>query len=1063
MRTSFSGLLTLLLVLIVHTTYAQTKTITGIVTDDSNIPLPGANILIKGTSTGTQTDFDGNYSIDAAVGDVLVYSYVGQKTEERTVGAQDVINVQLFQDAQALEEVVVTGNILGTKATPRSQGYASVNLSSEDLTEVTNTNPFESLSGKVAGVDITAPAQPGASSKVIVRGFSSITGSNSPLYVIDGTPITNASNSSSGAAVDRTFDAGSGINDLDPNSIESMTVLKGASATALYGSRAANGVIIITTKKGKDAAKIRVDFTSSLDYLQVSRVPEQQTTFGEGWNGVGYSSLPTGGLGASNENGSWGPAFTGQVRPWGQIYNNSQQVKPYVALSDNVKDFYEIGNIYTNSFRISGGSENSDFSLTFTNTNSDGVIPTDADKYDRKAFNLNSGIHNEKFAVRVSANYITRDQNAVNTGQGDAAGEGNTFMQELLQVPVDVSIIDMEDYINNPFNNNSYFYTPYASNPYWVLNENGTKIRSNRVFGNLNFSYNFTDDISAVWQIGADIENLKRKSWGAIVEYLPGSPQDLLGTQEVFGGVTEYQIERRQYDTFLTINYDHDFTELFNLSAAVGMNYNQRSFDELSASVTDLDIPNYYELSNSATTPVVTQSNSLRRTLGLYATATLGFMDRYFLTLTARNDWTSTLPIGKNSYFYPSATGSAILLDSGATFLKLRGGISRVGNDTQPYRTESTLVQGVAGAYFGQINMPLGGVNSFELSSLLGNSELKPEITTEYEIGVEANLFNRRITLDASYYNRDTKDLLMDQLLPRSTGYLNITGNYADVNNKGIELVLGITPIRTDGFKWQFDYTFTKNENEITDLRGTDRFVINSAYNITFNAEEGQPLGVFRFRGPATNDEGQYIVDPNTGFYTQSDEEQYLGTSQRDFVMGFRNSFTFKNFNLSFSVDWKEGGKMYSYTKRLMEFVGNAPNTVYNDRNPFIIPNSVVDNGDGTYSENTTAVAYDQVTNFWGTGSHPAIEYTHMIDKTFVRLRDVSLSYNVPYEFVESLGLSSASISIYGKNLALWTPADNPYVDPEVTTFGSDLQSEFGEFAANPAQRTYGASLKLSF
>ncbi|WP_339712037.1 SusC/RagA family TonB-linked outer membrane protein [uncultured Kriegella sp.] len=1064
MKTKLNGLLTLVLALAVHITFAQQKTISGTVTDQDGLPLPGVNILVKGTTNGTQTDFDGNYSISGEVGQVLSFTFIGQKDVSQTIGSGSTINVQMEEDAQALEEVVVTG-VLGTKLQPRAQGYASTSLSNDDLTDVTNTNPFESLSGKVAGMDITAPAQPGASAKVIVRGFSSITGSNSPLYVVDGTPIYNESNSNTDDnSADRTFDGGSGVNDLDPNSIENITILKGAAATAVYGSRGANGAILITTKKGKDTSKISIDFTTSMDVLEVSRVPHYQNDFGQGWNGSSSSALPGSGLpGASNENGSWGPEYNGAIRPWGQIVDNAQQIKPYVALPDNVKDFYDQGSVYTNSIRVSGGGANSDYSLGFTNTDSDGVIPTDADKYDRKAFSLNAGIKNEKIAVRASANYIERDQNVVNTGQGDAAGQGNTFMQEILQVPRDISLVDLYDYENNPFNTNDNFYTPYASNPYFVVNENSTNIASNRLFGNLNFTFNVTPSLTAVWQIGADIENLKRKSYGAKVDYTPGSAQQLLNTLPIVGGVTEYQIERKQYDTYFTLNHDLQISSDLNLTSSAGLTYNQRSFDELSVAITDLDIPDYYEISNSAVTPTVTNNNELRRTLGLFGTATLGFMEKYFLTLTARNDWSSTLPMGNNSYFYPSATASAIIFDSRQAFVKLRGGISQVGNDTSPYKTESTLVQGTAGAYFGQINMPIGGVNSFELNSQLGNSELKPEITTEYEFGADAAFFNRRITLDVAYYVKKTEDLLIDRLLPRSTGYLQITGNYADVSNKGIELALGLTPVLTENFKWNIGYTFTKNDNEVTDLRGLDRFVINSAYGTSFNAEEGRPLGVFRFRGPAKTADGQYIVDANTGFYVQDEEEQDLGTSQRDFVMGLKNTFTYKNVSLSFGLDWKEGGEMYSYTNRLLGFTGNSIATTYNERNPFIVPNSVVDDGNGNYSENTTPIDFDQVTNFWGTGSNPAIEHTHVIDKTFIRLRDLSLSYKFPTDAVKAIGLSAASVSVYGKNLFLWTPDENPYVDPEVTTFGSDLASEFGEFAANPAQRTYGAALKLSF
>ena len=354
MKTKFNGFLTLLLALVVQITFAQEKTVTGTISDQSG-PLPGVTVIIKGTKTGTQSDFDGNYSVKANTGAVLQFSFMGMKSVEKKIGASSILNVTMQEDAEALEEVVITA--FGKAKQKRSLGYAATAISSEELTEVSATNPLESLSGKVAGVDITAPAQPGASTKVIMRGFSSM-GNNAPLYVIDGTPISSSSNSSTG--VNRSYDGGTNVNDLDPNSIASINILKGGPASALYGSRASNGAIIITTKKGKAGQKIKVDISSSVDLHEVARIPHLQQNWGQGWNGVDYSGLPNGGTGATNENGSWGPAFNGQERVWGQIVNNSQQVKEYSNLEDNVKDFYDIGNTYSNSVRVSGGGENSD-------------------------------------------------------------------------------------------------------------------------------------------------------------------------------------------------------------------------------------------------------------------------------------------------------------------------------------------------------------------------------------------------------------------------------------------------------------------------------------------------------------------------------------------------------------------------------------------------------------------------------------------------------------------------------------------------------------------------------
>ena len=1029
--------------------------------------MPGTTVLIKGTATGASTDFDGNYTINASQGQTLVFSFVGYASKEVAVGASNTINVNLQEDAAQLEEVVVTA--FGKTKQKRSLGYAATAVSGEELTEVATLNPFESLSGKVAGLDITSPNQPGASTKIVLRGFSSVRAINGPLYVIDGTPISSASNSGSlsglSTDVNRSFDGGTNINDLDANAIESINVLKGGAATALYGSRASSGAIIITTKKGR-SGKVKVELNSSIDFSEVSRIPHLQQEFGEGWNGVDYSGLPAGGTGATNENGSWGPKFNGLPRVWGQIVDNSQQIKNYSNLEDNIKDFYDIGATYTNSIRLSGGGEKTDFSLIFTRVDTDGVIPTDADALSRNTINLNSGISGERFRLRVNGNYAQTRQNAVNTGQADNAGEGETLMQELLQIPRGVSVVDLEDYTNNPFNNNDNFYTPYSRNPYWVINENATNISRERFYGNINFSYDITPELVGTIQVGADILNGTRHSHGAVINYTPGSPNALLGATTNVGGVTEATNQTRRYESFITFDYDTQLSEDFGLQASLGGSINNSYASSLSVSVTNLDIPNFYEISNSAVLPITAQQNSQRKGYSAFGSATLSYKERIYLNLTGRNEWTSTLAIGKNSFFYPSVNLSAIVVDNGKHFLKVRGGYASLANDAGLYNTESSALQAVATAYFGQITFPFNGLNSFEIARALGNINIEPEFTDEYEVGFEGRFFNNRITADVAYYNKKTDGSIIPLLLPESTGYGSIVGNYLDLENKGIELALGIEPIRTEDFSWKLDWTFTKNKNKVTSLpEGLDKLLINSSYNINFYAIEGEPLGVFYGRPPLVNGAGQTVVDPNTGIPLQTVDEEPLGNSQRDFVMGLQNTLKYKNFRLTFNFDWKEGGLMYSYTSRLLGFTGNAIATTYNDRNSFIVPNSVIDNGDGTYSENTTPITYGNVTGFYSASNNPSTEaVNHVIDKTFVRLRDLSLSYNFPQSIIGKTGLNSLSLSVYGKNLMLWTPKENPYVDPEVTSFGgNDLATEFGEFAANPAQRTYGMALKMSF
>jgi TonB-linked SusC/RagA family outer membrane protein len=1056
MKAKLNGFLTLLMLFVLQVTFAQTN-ISGVVTDQAGLPIPGVNVLVKGTQTGAQTDFDGKFTISANPGQVLVFSFVGMKDKE--VAAAPNMTVAMVDDAVELEGVVVTA--LGIKREKKALGYSATTVKNEQLTQVVNSNVFESLSGKVAGVDITAPQQVGATSKIIVRGISSITGTNAPLYVIDGTPINNSVSGETSFV--RGYDAGSGINDLDPNAIESITFLKGAAATALYGSRAANGAFIITTKKGKNNSKIKVDFMSSIESSEVARVSHLQNQFGQGWSGLGYSNTPSN---VSNENGSWGPAFNGEIRPWGQVVNNAQQIKPYVALDDNIRDFYSMGMMTTNFINISGGGESSDFSIGFTNLNSDGIIPTEADKYVKRTLSFNGGLKSDRFSLRASINYANKEQHAVNTGQGDEAGEGATLQQDLMQIPRDISVLDLMDYVNNPFNSPDNYFTPYATNPWFSLGENSTFITGQNIYGNTNLAYNITPELTATWQVGGNYRIDNTKSYGAIVSYDPDGPIANQGGTDIAGGVTEFRVERSEFDTFFNLVWDHSFTDKLKLNLLGGINYNQRQANSLLASITGLSIPNYYEISNSANFPTLAQQNTLRRTFGVYAQAELSYDNKYFLTLSGRNDRSSTLPMENNSYFYPAASIAAAIIDDGTNFLKVRASIAGVANDTDPYQTESSLLPGVANAYFGSINAPIGPVNFYELAGVLGNPNLKPEKTTEYEVGIEGSLFKSRVTFDISAYVSKTTDLIVQVPLDPSTGFSFQSANVADLENKGIEVALGLTPVKNENFRWDINYTFSKNLNEVTRLlNGEDKVLLNNAYNINFYAVEGEPIGVFYAVGPETTDDGQIIVDPNTGF-AETTEERPIGDSQRDFVMGLQNTFKYKNLSLSFSMDWKQGGEMYSYTNRLLSFTGNSIETAYNGRAPFIIPNSVVPDPDnaGQFIENTTPVSYETIVDYWGnTSENPSIEQNQVIDKTFIRVRELNLTYSFSSKITDKLKLSALSLGVYGKNLFLWTPDENPYIDPEISTYGNEVASELGEFAANPSQRSYGAVLKLSF
>ncbi|MDH5400129.1 MAG: SusC/RagA family TonB-linked outer membrane protein, partial [Cyclobacteriaceae bacterium] len=647
MRKNLLFFIVVCLILNWHTGFGQDREVSGKVTDaEDGSGLPGVNVLLQGTKSGAVTDMDGNYKITIPEGATLVFSYIGYETKVIAVGAQAIINVEMFFDVKQLSEIVVTAQ--GIEKSARSLGYSATEVNAEEITKGRTTDVMSSLQGKVAGATITtASGAPGASTKVIVRGYSSIGSNNNPLYIVDGVPINNSSNafnqSDLATDVNRSQDFGNRANDVNPDDVESITILKGASATALYGSRAANGVIIITTKKGKANSGVNIGFTSSATISEPLRLPQLQNKFGQGWSGHF----------AYEENGSWGPIMDGKERLWGNVVNNSQQLKTFEP-RENLKDFYEIGNSFINTISLHGGSDLTTYYLSYGNVQGNGVTPGDADVLDRNTLSLRGTLSGNKVSARASLNYSHKEQSVITVGQG---GAGTTTFQELIQIPRDHSIVDMKDY-NDPFNNLDNFYTLYAQNPYWSINENGNKFGEDRVYGNVNVSYDFTDWLSASYRLGADVANSQVKDWIAVAEITPGAPN--YGTQPIPGQVTEYSRYARELDHTFMVNSSRDITERFAITGLIGLNNNERYFRNLSIRVDDLDIPGFYDISNSSGTPVTTSFESLRRLIGLYGQFEASYNDYLYLTLLARNDWSSTLPKDNNTFFYPGANLSFV-------------------------------------------------------------------------------------------------------------------------------------------------------------------------------------------------------------------------------------------------------------------------------------------------------------------------------------------------------------------------------------------------------------------
>lgn len=1036
---------------------SQNRTISGKVTssEDKN-GIPGVTVLIKGTTTGTITDIDGKYSLTVTpAAKVLVYSYVGMKTKEIAIGASNIIDVELTPDVMNMEAVVVTA--IGVKRTEKSLGYSATQISGEEVTKTQDRSVINSLQGKVAGVNITtASSNPGASTRVFSRGFHSLTGSNGVLYVIDGVPVNNAAIGSTD--LNGGTDFGNRVNDINPDDVESMTFLKGSAGTVLYGSRAANGVIVITTKKGKmgvgqpSKKTPTIMFTSTFMAESPLMLPEYQNEFGEGF--FGEPDLI--------ENTSWGPKFDGKDRVWGWIVDNSQQIKPYNALESNVKDFWDVGKTWENSISIQNGNENTSYYFSYSNVDADGIFPTGSDSYKRNTLSLR-GTANlpNNFSSAVSVNYIKKQSHFVPTGQDQSVYDN------VMQTPRDISIVDQEDY-NNKFNNLDNFYNGYAANPYYVLNEHGNKFNEDRVFGNVELGYKFCPWLNINWRVGADVANSQLKEWRAITDYVRNDYNDDAGR------VIEQTFFTNELNSDLMLNFQKPIGKSFEIRALLGWNINQRNTKSTYAEVIGLTQPFFYNLSNSSSVPSVTEATLLRRLTGVYGSIDLSFKSYLFLTFNARNDWSSTLPEKNNSYFYPGVNLSWVFSDAIPAiqkvipYGKIRVGWSQTGNDANPYLIYSVFTQANYFDGYRGLDWPMSGVNGFTIGNTIGNPNLQPEISTEIEAGTDLRFFQNRLAIDFTYYFRKTTDLIYPVPLPYSSGYRFQVMNLGEMTNKGVELMVTVTPVKTKNFKWEISYNFAKNYNKLVELNPElEKVDLGGTSRLGFVAVPGMPLGVFEGDAPLYDSDGHIVVD-NQGLPVIASEKEIYGDCQYKYTMGAGTSVSWKGLSLSIAFDIRQGGYLYSRTKEMMYFAGTNPETTDNDRQPFIIPNSVTEDPDnpGEYIENTVAIShhnqslyayYDQTRGAGGFGK------TFLVDKSFVKLRSVVLSYSLPKKWMDKTPFGDIQISLIGRNLLIWTAADNRYIDPELTTFGNDLNAEYGEFSASPSTRSYGVSLKLTF
>lgn len=1035
---------------------AQTRTITGKVIDESSDPVVGAVIKEKGSRAGAIAGNDGSFSIKITTSNpVLVITFIGMESQEYAVGSATSVTIRMKAKDESFGEVVVTAQNVFRSS--RSIGYAVTSVSDVDLTEGGDRSVLNSIQGKVAGVNITqASADPGASSRILIRGVQSMTQGNQPLIVIDGVPMTNSSVNSS--SLNGGFDFGNGLNAVNPEDVESIEILKGSNATALYGSRAANGVLMITTKKGSSSSSakkaIGIEYSGNVVFNSVLRMPEFQNTFGQGWDGNHWL----------DENGSWGPVMDGRRRVFGRVVDNSQQIAEFSPLENNVRDFFERGVSIKNHVAINGGSENNNFYASFSNVNQDGIYPVDVDRYNRNTLALRGMQNFGKIRVSGTTNFSETENSFVPTGQG-----GQSVYNNLMQLPRNLSVLDMQDYTAKFYNPDDYF-TPYGvTNPYFILNENGTGYNGNKFFGGVETTIDILENLTGTYRFGYDIESHSNHVHRAIL--LPEGPNS--GSVDDEGFVSEQKLSNTQLNHDFLLSWDKEVSPIFKYNVLGGANINSRATSSMFTSVASLDIPGFYNLSNSPATPIVSESETLRRLAGLFGIISTEYKNMLFFNISARNDWSSTLPAENRSFFYPAANMSYVFTESlGAKpswldYGKLRVGYGWSGNDAPVYVTEAVYTQGSNYMPFRRFTYPLAtGVNGFSVGNRIKNPELQPEITKELEVGTDLRLLDNRIVVDFTYYNRVTDAQIFTVPVAPSSGYSNYVANPASVENKGIEAMVSYRVFRSDnGFNWMASANFTRNRNKVLNLdKGVEQFGIGGLSTIGYFARAGFPIGLYEYSVPETSPDGGIVVDANGVPVAASDKLlDTLNSSQQNYILGISNSFSWKGFNLGFTFDIRNGGLMFSRTADINFFTGNTVKTTYNDRKPFIVPNSVqkVDNGDGTftYVENDIAVDPAHMDDY-----HRAIalERQNIIDKSFTKLREVNLSYTLPASTLEKLPFAGLQVSLIGRNLFLWTPVDNQFIDPEVTTFGNGIGADFGEFSANPTTRSYGFALTFT-
>lgn len=1032
--------LLLVLTLFICTMVNAQETITGTVKDTDGNTIPYVNIVLSGTLNGTTTNENGIYTIDVPeLSGALEFSVLGYETKIITINNRRTIDIVLGDSSEVLDEVVLTA--LGLKRETKELGYVVQSLDAKGVTEVKSVNFLDNLSGKLAGVTINQGATGvGSSSKITIRGEASFS-NNNPLFIVDGVPINNNSVfnfTNEAAAGFQEIDFGNGAMEVNPDDIAEVSVLKGPSAAALYGTRASNGVIIIETKSGKNSKGLGISYNTSFFVDSAFQLPDFQNEYGQGNSGEfafvdglggGTNDLITYSWGPRLDVGNLIPQYDSPVTlPDGTVVRGGDTalysgipITPteFRSQPDNLKNFYETGTTLINNIAISNGFDTGNYRLSFTDLRSESIIPgVDLDRQTVSARLNFQPI--DKLRINSSISYInSNSDNRPSNGYGSE----NANYSLVAWGPRSLNIENLKNYWQpglEGIQQYSYNYT-FFDNPYFILNENRNSFNRDRVFGNISASYDITDHLTATVRTGMDYSSELRQLRRAYSS-----------NRFANGGYAEHDVFYREVNTDFLINYTNQFND-FNIDVSLGGNrLDQKAFTSQSQT-TSLAQPGIFRLSNAASPIEVFEFESNKRINSFYGLAKIGYKDFLFLDVTGRNDWSSALAtpfsVDNTSFFYPSVSSSFIVskvlnLPEVISFAKLRASWAQVGNDTDPYQT--------TGAFVAQT--PFNGQPTFSNSNIIANADLVPELTSSFEVGADLRFFNDQLRFDISYYNALTKDQIISLPIGISSGYTQQVVNGGEVRSKGLEIIVGISPIISQNFKWNSTLNFSTNRSTVESLP-QDEGRLTLAYSriydsqnqtVFLQAEEGGRVGDLYGTGYLKNENGDFILI-DEGRYIPDNELQKLGNYNPDFMLGFNNQFNYKNWNMGFLLDWRQGGIIVSRTRALGNVGGQLAETAFRPETG-IVPEGVVNTGtddNPVYEANTVAVSAESYYRQFYDRNH---EENNTYDASFLKLRQLSIGYTF-----NNLSLfnqdATLSLSLIGKNLFAIT--ENPHFDPE--------------------------------